>query len=537
MHLLSWLIWTGPCALAFIALAPRTLRGDDPRRLADAGAGAALIALVSVVGVLFSPDRILRTPTLGTAGLGFATYVDALSATMFALVALVGAVVLRYSRHYLEGDPRHATFVRVLALTLAAVLAMVISGNLAFTGLAWLATGVGLRRLLTFYAHRPAALLCARKNLIVSRTADLLLLLAAVILYRTAGTLDYAGLFAEAATWREHGLPTPVATATVLVAGAALLKSAQFPTHGWLLEVMETPTPVSALLHAGIINGGGFLVLRLSPLVDQAPGAMALLAIVGAVTAAFGSLVMLAQPSVKVSLACSTVAQMGFMMLECGLGAYAAALLHIVAHSLYKAHAFLSSGSAVELARAAWSPAPDERPHPARLVIALAGSLVLTLGVGRLFGADLAHAPGVVVLGAVLTFGLTQLLAQAIDARPSAFVLARVGGWATVVACAYFGLQAASERLLTGPLPLATSAHGPLQIALAAVVIATFAALTLFQIVAVGHVDGPRWRALHAHVANGFYLNTLVNRWLLRLWPPSPSAEPRSLTSTHGANA
>ena len=530
MTILPWLPWIGPLLLTLVALVPS---GCKPRRLADLAAAAALGALASAAVVFVAPGGVLRMPTVGLAGVGFSGYLDGLSATMLALVSLVGAVVLRFSRNYLDGDPRQGPFLRTLALTLAAVLAMVVSGNLALTGFAWLATGVGLRRLLTFYRHRPAAVLCVRKNLLVSRTADLLLLVAAILLWRAAGSLDYADLFARAAEWRNAALPMSVSVAAALVALAALLKSAQVPVHGWLLEVMEAPTPVSALLHAGIINGGGFLVLRLSPVLDQAPGALALLAVVGAATAIIGSLVMLTQTSVKVSLAWSTVAQMGFMMLELGLGAYAAALLHIVAHSLYKAHAFLSSGSVVELARAAWSPAPGVRPHPGRFGLALAGAVVIALTVGRLFGANLVHAPGVVVLGAVLVFGLTQLLAQAIDARPSGYVLVRVAGLALALAVAWFGLQAVSERLFAGVLPVHVAAASPLAIALAVLVIAAFAALTLFQVVAAGHVDGPRWRALHAHVANGLYLNTLANRWVLRLWPkpPRPLAAPPDLNA------
>ncbi|MDT7952514.1 MAG: proton-conducting transporter membrane subunit [Acetobacteraceae bacterium] len=416
---------------------------------------------------------------------------------------------------------------------MAAALAMAVSGNLALTGLAWLATGVGLRRLLTFYGHRPAAILCARKNLLVSRAADLILLVAAVLLWRAAGSLNYGDLFIVAAEWRGTGLPPSVAVASILIVIAALLKSAQLPVHGWLLEVMETPTPVSALLHAGIINAGGFLILRLSPIIGQAPGAMTLLAVMGAMTAILASLAMLTQTSVKVSLGWSTVAQMGFMMLELGLGAYAAALLHIVAHSQYKAHAFLSSGSVVELARAAWSPGPGERPHP-RFALALVAALVIVLAVGHVFGADLAHAPGAVILGAVMAFGLTQLLGQAIDARPSRFVLLRVAGLAVTLAAAWFAMRAGTERLFAGVLPPSNVASSPFSLALSALVIASFAALTWFQAVAVGHLDGPRSRALHAHVANGFYLNTLANRWLLRLWPNPPRSPAFQLTPTAG---
>ena len=128
---------------------------------------------------------------------------------------------------------------------------------------------------------------------------------------------------------------------------AAVLKTAAFPLHGWLTEVMEAPTPVSALLHAGIINGGGFLLIRMAEAVQTSAGAMAALVMLGGLTALFGAVVMLTQSAVKTALAWSTVAQMGFMLLQCGLGLWALAMLHIVAHSLYKAHAFLSSGGAV----------------------------------------------------------------------------------------------------------------------------------------------------------------------------------------------
>src|SRR5690606_5255778 len=132
-----------------------------------------------------------------------------------------------------------------------------------------------------------------------------------------------------------------------LIICGALLKSAQFPFHTWLPDTMGTPTPVSTLMHAGIINAGGYLVIRLSPLLVENTTAMLFLATIGAVTLASASLVMLTQTSVKRMLAYSTIAQMGFMLLQCGLGAYALAVLHLIAHSLYKAHAFLSSGSTV----------------------------------------------------------------------------------------------------------------------------------------------------------------------------------------------
>ncbi len=178
------------------------------------------------------------------------------------------------------------------------------------------------------------------------------LLVAMILTYYCFGSFDYRDIFASAANAQfviadKYHLLSWIGTLFVI---GAMTKSAQIPFHSWLPDTMETPTPVSALMHAGIINAGGFLIIRLSPLVSQSHVALDLLAIVGAATAILGAVVMLTQTSIKRTLAYSTIAQMGFMMLQCGLGAFSAALLHIIAHSLYKAHAFLSSGSVLESA-------------------------------------------------------------------------------------------------------------------------------------------------------------------------------------------
>jgi NAD(P)H-quinone oxidoreductase subunit 5 len=286
-------------------------------------------------------------------------YVDALSAIMLVLVSFVGAVVVRYSRNYLDGDPGQERFFRRLCLTLAAVLVLIVSGNLVTFLAAWVATSMGLHQLLLFYGERANARLAARKKFVVSQLADLCLLCAAALLWHAFGSLNFATTFTAAEGIRASGTaPDGLTWIAILMVAGALLKSAQFPFHGWLLEVMETPTPVSALLHAGIINAGGFLILRFADVIALSVPALNMLTIVGGATAMFGSVVMLAQTSVKAQLAYSTVAQMGFMLLQYGLGAFPAALLHILAHSLYKAHAFLASGSVIDLARASWSPSP-----------------------------------------------------------------------------------------------------------------------------------------------------------------------------------
>lgn len=535
---LLWLLGLGPLVLSAVGFAPvvpgarQHLAGTA---LAAILAAAFALAVALSAGIAVAAYGPLTTGTLGIGGVGLGIYVDALSAIMVGLVAFVGLIVILYSRNYLDGDPGHGRFTRWLCLTLAAVLLLIVSGNLFQFALSWIATSVGLNKLLLFYPERQAAMLAARKKFLASRLGDLCLLAAMALLHWTFGSLDYAVLFAGAETMRIAGdIPGTIHAVAVLLVVAALLKSAQFPFHGWLTEVMETPTPVSALLHAGVINAGGFLVLRFAGLISLSAPSMEMLVIVGGVTALFGSVVMLTQTSVKVSLAYSTIAQMGFMMLQCGLGAFAAALLHIVAHSLYKAHAFLSSGSVIDLARASWSPSPGGQPHPARMAIIVGLVLGVTLIVGTLFGATIAAQPGVFALGAVVMLGLAHLITQAFDERPSLYVIGRTFALAAVVAVAYFGLQWAVEHVLAGSVPPVQALRGPLDLVIVTMVVLAFAAVTVFQSVLPGKSAAPRWQALYFHLANGLYVNTLANRLVLRFWPSPPRLGANSSITASG---
>lgn len=515
---LLWLVATGPLAIALAVAFSR-----DPARdravivacLFDLGVAFAAAALVALHGVL-------RTGTFGVAGIGLGLYVDGLGVAMFCLVSFIGAVVVAYSRNYLEGDPGHGAFMRSLGLTLVAVLILTLSGNLLQFALAWLGMSLGLQRLLRFYPERRAAILGARKHLIASGCSYLCIMMAAALIYRQFGSLDYASLFSGAVALRGvMPLPPAARAAALLLAAAGLFKSAQFPLHGWLMEVMETPTPVSALLHAGIINAGGFLILRFSPLVSLSLPSLETLVLVGGFTAIFGSVVMLTQTSIKVTLATSTVAQMGFMMLECGLGAFPAALLHLIAHSLYKAHAFLSSGSVIDIARASWSPSPGGKPHPARKLLAVGVVLAIGFALGRTFGAAPTEQPGVFALGAVLLLGLIHLVSSGIDERPSPYVIGWTAVYAAAVGAAYFSLQLAMRWLFAGSVPVSAALRGPFAVSVEAVVVACFAAVTLLQGRVPADGETPRWQALHALVWNGFYVNTFMNRLLMQAWPPS----------------
>ena len=515
---LAWLMLAGPAALLAGAVWPAA----DPKRLAGMARGGALISVGTAMAaaLMVALGGAFTTPALPGVGILF----DALTAVMFALVSFVGTIVVHFSRNYMAGDPGHARFTRLLSVTLASVLLLILSGNMAMFLAAWVATSLGLNQLLVFYAGRPAAILAARKKFIASRLSDLCLAIAIAMVWEATGTLEFTGLFAALKGVAATGTtPASLTIAAVLIAAAALLKSAQFPLHGWITEVMETPTPVSALLHAGIINAGGFLALRFSPLLQLSTPSMDLLLIVGGFTALFASVVMLTQNAIKVALAWSTIAQMGFMLLQCGLGAWPAALLHIVAHSLYKAHAFLSSGSVIDIARASWSPSPGGAPHPARLGLAVAGVLAGVGIVGSLSGFELAREPGLFALGAILLMGLTHYIAQSIDTRPTGFVIARTVVVAAAVAGGWFALQYGMAALMHGTLPVGANRADPAALAAIIVVVAGFAALTIGQASFITAKPGgsvPEWaRAFYVHAHNGLYVNALANRLVLRLWP------------------
>jgi NAD(P)H-quinone oxidoreductase subunit 5 len=537
-----WLASLSPMCIAAAALCPAGLRRG---RIRYAGLTRFRLATMIALGVavlaalLVAAKGTLATGTVGAAGLGAGLYLDALTVTMFVLVAFVGAVVVNFSHNYLDGDPGQTRFLQLLCLTLAAVLLLIISGNLLQFWLAFVATSLLLNQLLIFYRDRPAARLAARKKFLVSRLAEICLAAAFCLIYSAIGSADFAAIFDGVGKIVVSGkVPAPLYTAAALLVVAALLKSAQFPLHGWLIEVMETPTPVSALLHAGIINAGGFVVLRFVHVIALSPASLDVLAVIGGLTAMFGSIVMLTQTSIKVSLAYSTIAQMGFMMLECGLGAYGAALLHIVAHSLYKAHAFLSSGSVIELSRAAWTPNSGESPHPARLVIAVILAVCIAVAVGSIFGASMVGRPGAVVLSAVLLMGLVNLLANSLDEGLDFIVICRSLLLAVFVASASFALQRLAEVVLGGLIPPARPFANFSDAIIPAGVAISFGALTIFQILLPHRAGQPRWQTFYTHVSNGLYVNTLANRWVLRLWPAiseSSARQSSNITISKGA--
>ncbi len=496
--------------------------GRSPRWVLRCVAAFSL-AVLAVAAVSLIPLALHGPGTsrlLGLGGIGLSVRLDAVSAVMLVMVAFIGWVVLRYATTYLDGEERQGAFTGWLCLTLAAVMLLVLAGNLVQLVVAWIATSLFLHRLLLFYPGRIAAQRAARKKFVLARTADLALMGAAILLAGAYGTTDIASLMAAARIGNGGGLAV---TAAGLLAVAAILKSAQFPTHGWLTEVMETPTPVSALLHAGVINAGGFLLIRFADLMLLAPGVLAALVMIGGFTALFGGLVMLTQSAVKTSLAWSTVAQMGFMILECGLGLFPLALLHIAAHSLYKAHAFLSSGGAVERVAEIRRPGPVAIPTARDVGRAFLVALAIYALVGLAFGFQ-HKSPQSVALGAILIFGVAYLLAQGFaDAAPRALTR-RTAVYAVAASVSYFALQALAAWLTAGVLPAAPPA-GPLEWALIILAVISFGLIAFVQAMFPLWAYHPAAAGLRVHLANGFYANAVFDR-LLHGWSvrtPTPT--------------
>ena len=366
-----------------------------------------------------------------------------------------------------------------------------------------------LHKLLLHYPNRVAAQRTARKKWITARIGDGALLVAVVLLFVLYGTGDIAEISAAARMGEGQAGAGWIAAA---LAFAAILKSAQFPMHGWLTEVMETPTPVSALLHAGVINAGGFLLIRFADVMLLAPGVLAVLVMIGGFTALFGGLVMLTQSAVKTSLAWSTVAQMGFMILQCGLALFPLALLHIVAHSLYKAHAFLASGMAVDGIAAIRRPGPVAIPNSLAVGRAFLIALVI-YGVVALFFGVIGKSPQAIALGAILIFGVAYLLAQGLADEAPRVLTQRTAAFSVAAAVGYFALQNGAEWLMDGTLP-ATPAPGPLEWAL--IVLTLFS----FGVVAVAQAMLPLWAyhpaaaGMRVHLSNGLYANAVFDKLL-----------------------
>lgn len=305
----------------------------------------ALTSMALISTLLMLLIHALKLTSLSFIETGWWLTSSKMQIWMAFLVQMLGTVIGIFSSRYLEGEANQIRYIRNFCSLLASVHILLLANHWVILIAAWASIGFFLESLLCFYSERPFALLAAHKKFIADRVADLLLIVAAVLAWKEVGS----GFLSDLAEhMKNHDINLTLNLSALFLVGAVILRTALLPIHGWLIQVMEAPTPVSAILHAGVINLGGFILIRFAPLLNQAVFAKWFLVSFGFLTALLAGLVMLTRVSIKVRLAWSTVAQMGFMILECGLGLYSLAAMHLIGHSLYKAHTFLAASSVVD---------------------------------------------------------------------------------------------------------------------------------------------------------------------------------------------
>lgn len=476
---------TSVSAPLMAALLAALLGARWPEQLLRLSATVACIGFLAGVGlaaVLLSGSET----TLGTGILGLR--VDPIAAIMVLLIFGVSAVAQTYAVRYLAGDRRGGWFAAGASLLTASSTVMVTATTPVGIGVGWTGAGIALCVLLATYWHLPAARDGVRRTAIAFLIGDLALWSAIGLV-----TLDESA---------DGTVPTVVA---VLVVTAALSRSAQIPFHRWLPATLAAPTPVSALLHAGAVNAGALLLLRLHPVYDTTV-ASALAIIAGTATLAYGAAVMLVKPDVKGALAHSTMAQMGFMILTCGLGLWAAAVIHLVAHGFYKATLFLSSGSAIAGLRrdAALPHATAARGRRQ----ALAAILSLALPTGALFtalavipAAPADHAAEYALLifawvtGAAATWGWLRR-------RPGLGGAAVAAAFLVPATVAYLGVIRAVGHFLEPALP---APSGP---STTAWVVVAAAVMLLAAVATVRHTPSGLHSAIYTRVLSAGHVPT-----------------------------
>ncbi len=285
--------------------------------------------------------------------------VDRLAAAMLLLVTIVSSLVHVYTIGYMHGEKGYARFFAYIALFTFSMLMLVLANNFLQLFIFWEAVGLCSYLLIGHWYERPSACSAATKAFIVNRIGDFGFLLGVLLIFYTFGSLEYRHVFAQAGDLagdrtnllRPFGGTWEVSTVTLiclLLFVGAVGKSAQVPLHVWLPDAMEGPTPISALIHAAtMVTAGVFMVARLAPLYNLSPAALDVVAVTGAATMVLGASVALTQHDIKRVVAYSTVSQLGYMMMACGAGAYAAGIYHLLTHGAFKALLFLGCGSVI----------------------------------------------------------------------------------------------------------------------------------------------------------------------------------------------
>ena len=322
---------------------------DLAGRIAVGSIGLSFLCAVAVVAGVLSdpaPREVIAYSWIfgGDLHVNFGFLIDPLTAVMLMVVTGVGFLIHVYSVGYMHGEDGFTRFFVYMNLFMVSMLLLVMGNNLLVLFIGWEGVGLCSYLLIGYYFNKVSAAKAATKAFVVNRIGDAGFLLAIFLVFVNFKTLDYLKVFENA-----NQLSVEMATAiTLCLLVGAIGKSAQIPLYTWLPDAMEGPTPVSALIHAAtMVTAGVYMVVRTHVLFDMAPVSMATVGIIGGLTALFAATIGLVQNDIKRVLAYSTVSQLGYMFLACGVGAYIAAIFHLVTHAFFKALLFLSAGAVI----------------------------------------------------------------------------------------------------------------------------------------------------------------------------------------------
>ena len=270
--------------------------------------------------------------------------VDELTACLLIVVTTIGLLVHVYSIGYMSHDPGYWRFFAYLNLFMFSMLLLVLAGNFLVVFVAWELVGLCSYLLIGFWYRKRSAALAAKKAFIVNRVGDVGFILGIMLIFVSLGTLDIREVLDRIGTLDQ----TTIVIISLLIFAGAMGKSAQFPLHVWLPDAMEGPTPVSALIHAAtMVNAGVYLVARVNPIFAHAPSALVVVAAIGIFTAILAASIAMTQTDIKRVLAYSTLSQLGYMFAAFGVGAWTAAIFHLMTHGFFKGLLFLDSGSVI----------------------------------------------------------------------------------------------------------------------------------------------------------------------------------------------
>ncbi len=351
------LLWCVPL-IPFVGFLALTLIGGQLSKPLISWVGAGSVGISAFLAALIGAEFLNGTihpyhmiwghwMELDDLSVPFGFYLDALSMTMLFVVTGVGFLIHVYSAGFMESDPGYARFFAYMNLFVSAMLVLVLADNLVLLYLGWEGVGLGSYLLIGFWYEDPNNGYAARKAFVMTRIGDTAMALGLFLLFTQLHTFDIQSLMLRAENQWTPGTLLPVVSAALLL-GGAVGKSAQLPLQTWLPDAMAGPTPVSALIHAAtMVTAGVYLIARTHSLFMLAPTVQFAVAVIGALTLLIAGCSALAQTDIKRILAYSTISQIGYMFLALGVGAWSAAIFHLLTHAFFKALLFLAAGSVI----------------------------------------------------------------------------------------------------------------------------------------------------------------------------------------------